>query len=127
MKTKLNLTSELGNIFIYVTIIFGVGILFFLTYSIIILAIPAIIICIGIEISFYIKFYRPFLKFKNVFFDDEFIYFDNQSIPLKSIIEIEKGKIIYIKEGEDLENELYYNSFYSTNFEILENFYYKTI
>lgn len=126
MKTKFNLTSELGILFVYVSSILGIGILFFLIYSITIAALPAVIICIFIELSFYLKFYRFFFKFKNVSFDNQYIYFDNQSIPLKNVREIEKGKIIYFIEGEDFEIELYYNHFYGINLEILEEFHYKS-
>jgi hypothetical protein len=121
MITKYKLTSTLSTLFVYIIYTIGIGIFFFLIYSIITIDIPGIITCLALELFFYIKFYRLFLKFKNIMFDFECIYFDNESIPFKNITEIKKGKITYIKK--DIKNSVYYNYFYGINYNQLNNFY----
>ncbi|OHT46051.1 hypothetical protein B0A71_00645 [Flavobacterium tructae] len=121
MTTKYKLTSDLGIIFTHVCNIIGVIILFFLIYSILIVEIGAIIFCLILESFLYLKFYRFFSKFKNVTFDINFFYFENEVIPIKNITNLKKGRITYTYKNET--KELHYNYFYGINYNKLKEFH----
>ena len=118
---KDNLASTLGEVFVYVVYIIGIGFLGFLIYSVIINKIGAILTCVGMNIFWYFAFIKKILKFKKITFDAKSIYLDNECISLKQVKSIEIGELTIQKNEEEVRAN--YNYFYSENLKMLEEFY----
>jgi hypothetical protein len=121
MQTNYKLTSILGEIFIYVINIIGIGFAGFLIYSITIKDTSAILICLLLILFFYFAFISEILKFKNVTFDNKSIYLDGENISLKEVKSIRLGEIIFQKNGKEV--KINYNYFYGENYKMLTEFY----
>jgi uncharacterized membrane protein len=121
MTEKYKLTTTLSTLFVYVINIIGIGFISFLIYSIITWDVIAIFIFSIFILLLYLKFYRSFIRFKDVNFDSEFIYIDDEIISFKDVTEIKRGKITYLKNG--IKNNVYYNYFYGINYKQLNDFH----
>ena len=121
MATKYNLTSTLGEIFVFVVYIIGIGFLGFLIYSIITNEISAILTCLALNIFLYFAFIKKIIKFKKLTFDNKSIYFEDKSVSLKEVKSIKLGKIIFQENGKEV--KINYNYFYGENYKMLTEFY----
>lgn len=121
MQINYKLTSTLGEIFVYVVYIIGIGFTGFLIYSIIIKDTSAILTCLLLILFFYFAFITKILKFKNVTFDNKSIYLEDDIISLKEVKSIKLGEIIFQKNGKEV--KINYNYFYGENYKILTEFY----
>ena len=97
MQTNYKLTSTLGEIFVYVIYIIGIGFIGFLIYSVIIKDTSGILTCLLLILFFYFAFIIKILKFKNVTFDNKSIYLKDENISLKEVKSIKLGEIIFKK------------------------------
>ena len=102
MQTNYRLTSTLGEIFVYVVYIIGIGFLGFLIYSIIINEMSSILTCLALNILLYFVFIKKILKFKNLTFDNKYIHLDDESISLKQIKRIKPGELIILKNEKEV-------------------------
>ena len=118
---KYNLTSTVGEVFVYVIYIIGIGFLGFLIYSVIINETGAILTCLGLNIFWYFAFIKKILKFKKITFDAKSIYLENECISLKQVKSIEIGELTIQKNEEEVTTN--YNYFYSENLKMLEEFH----
>jgi uncharacterized membrane protein len=121
MQTNYRLTSTLGEIFVYVVYIIGIGFLGFLIYSIIINEMSSILTCLALNIFLYFVFIKKILKFKNLTFDNKYIHLDDESISLKQIKRIKPGELIILKNEKEV--KINYNYFYGENYKVLKQFY----
>jgi hypothetical protein len=121
MQTNFKLTSTLGEIFVYVIYIIGIGFTGFLIYSVIIKDTSGILTCLLLILFFYFAFITKILKFKNVTFDNKSIYLEDENIPLKEVKNIKLGEIIFQKNGKEV--KINYNYFYGENYKKLTEFY----
>ncbi len=121
MNTKSNLTSRLGEIFVYVIYIIGIGFLGFLFYSLFINETNAILTTLLLNLFLCFILISKILRFKKVSFDHESIYLQNERIPFSEVKSIKKGEIIILKDRK--EEKIKYNYFFDENFKILKDFY----
>ena len=121
MQTNYRLTSTLGEIFVYVVYIIGIGFLGFLIYSIIINEMSSILTCLALNIFLYFVFIKKILKFRNLTFDNKYIHLDDESISLKQIKRIKPGELIILKNEKEV--KINYNCFYGENYKVLKQFY----
>ena len=69
---------------------------------------------------FYFAFLRKGLKYKNIRFDKDYIYYSNKQVSLQQIRKLEAGKRTLIdKEAEEV---VYYNSLFGSNRDLLNEF-----
>lgn len=121
MTTNYNLTSTLGEIFVFAVYIIGIGFFGFLIYSIITNEISAILTCLTLNIFLYFAFIKKILKFKKLTFDNKSIYFEDERVSLKEVKSIKLGEIIFYKNGKEV--KINYNYFYGENYKMLIEFY----
>ncbi|MES2544468.1 MAG: hypothetical protein V4548_06260 [Bacteroidota bacterium] len=121
MQRNYKLTSYLGEIFVYVIYIIGIGFTGYLIYSIIIKDTSGILTCLLLILFFYFAFITKILKFKNVSFDNKSIYLEDENISLKEVKSIKRGEIIFQKNGKEV--KINYNYFYGENYKMLTEFY----
>jgi hypothetical protein len=121
MQTNYKLTSTLGEIFVYVVYIIGIGFFGFLIYSIMINEMSAILTCLVLNIFLYFAFIKKILKFKKLTFDNKLIYFEDESVSLKEVKSIKLGELIIRKNEKEV--KINYNYFYGENYKILKQFY----
>jgi hypothetical protein len=121
MATRYNLTSTLGEIFVFVVYIIGIVFFGFLIYSIITNEISAILTCLALNIFLYFAFIKKIIKFKKLTFDNKSIYFEDKSVSLKEVKSIKLGEIIFHENGKEV--KINYNYFYGENYKMLTEFY----
>ncbi len=121
MATNYNLTSTLGEIFVFVVYIIGIVFFGFLIYSIVTNEISAILTCLALNIFLYFAFIKKIQKFKKLTFDNKSIYFEDESVSLKEVKSIKLGEIIFHKNGKEV--KINYNYFYGENYKMLTEFY----
>ena len=114
--TKIEVESQIGKLFKLNTKIIGCFVLLFLIFSIFNKDTEGTIFLLFFIVFFYFAIFRKFLKIKSVFFDNEFLYFDNIKIPLEEIVKIESNKIFY---GNTF---IKYNNVFSENINLLKGF-----
>ncbi|MFY0482517.1 hypothetical protein ACI6PS_07910 [Flavobacterium sp. PLA-1-15] len=114
---KYSLTSELGQFFVLTSNVMGIGIMGFLLYSLLTLNWVALILCTFFAVMHFIKFFRNTIRFKNLYFDDEFVYYEEQKIPLNKILRIDEKKIVYDEMGH--QGNLYFNYFFCEKIKLL--------
>ena len=102
MQTNYRLTSTLGEIFVYVVYIIGIGFLGFLIYSIIINEMSSILTCLALNILLYFVFIKKILKFRKLTFDNKYFHLDDESISLKQINRIKPGELIILKNEKEV-------------------------
>lgn len=78
-----------------------------------------------------ILYYNSFTlgnRYRRIFFDEEFLYFDKKTIPLNRIVLISETGIIKYDSNGEIKKVLFVNfPRRAENFEILKNFYYKAL
>ena len=121
MQTNYKLSSTLGEIFVYVIYMIGIGFVGFLIYSIIIKDTSGVFICSLLILFLYFALITKIVKFKNVTFDNKAIYIEDENISLKEIKKIKNGEIMILRNGKEV--KINYNYFYETNYKILIEFY----
>lgn len=123
--TRYAVTSNLGMLFKIVIYVLAVGYLGFFVYSFAVHDMTTIIIVFLILLFYYFYFFRRVFRMKEVFFDDENIYFEGKEVPLKDIVLISPKSIVY-EDGEEL-NEVYYNYYFTPNIDLLKALHTNTI
>lgn len=110
MKEVLRLSTSLGTLFMYVICILSSGFFLFLVYSLITQNIVATILISLLLLMFYLKFLRKIFKYKEITFDSNNIYFNDEFVSLSCITELSTGRIIFVKDG--IERTIYFNSYF---------------
>ncbi len=114
--TKIEVESQIGKLFKLNTKIIGCFVLLFLTFSIFNKDTEGTIFLLFFIVFFYFAIFRKFLKIKSVFFDKDFLYFENNKISLLEIAKIESNKIFYRNTF------IKYNNVFSENINVLKHF-----
>jgi hypothetical protein len=119
MKDIQKLKSVLGSIFVIIIYVLTIGFLFLILFFIVTKNFSGVIVSLTALLLLYFKFHKSIRKFKDITFDSNFIYFDDELIPLTNIIDIKKGKIIYIEKG--IKKMVFYNYYFSLKYNVLIN------
>jgi|APLak6261701877_1056259.scaffolds.fasta_scaffold03521_1 hypothetical protein len=123
--TRYSVTSNLGMLFKIVIYVLGVGYVAFFVYSFTEHEMSTQITVFLILLFYYFYFFRRVFRMKEVFFDQEKIYFEGKEVLLKDIVLISPKSIVY-EDGEEL-NEVYYNYYFTPNIDLLKALHTNTI
>ena len=101
---KYNLTSDLGYFFVLTSNVMGIGIIGFFIFSLVTLNVVASLLCFSFGFFHFMRFYRHTRKFINIYFGENYLYYKDQVLPLKKILEIGEKKIVV--EGDSGTHEI---------------------
>ena len=121
---KYNLTTETSSINKFSLIVIFLILLLILFWNIYILYYFGIVFSSLCLFLIYLGVFKKSNKNKEIKFDEEYIYFDDNIISISDIISIKRGKIEYLSNGS-IESLLFEFNYLEINFYILEDFWNK--
>lgn len=96
----------------------GIGIVGFFIYSVATLNSAASLLCFSMGFLHYMLYYRHTRKFRVVYFDEKYIYYDAHVLPLEQVMEVGEKEIV-VDNGGGIHEILYFNYFFS-NIKLLQ-------